>query len=711
MTTMQYFIDSVLYSYAQIFFSSRKWFGLAILLSTLVMPVIGLMGLVGVLISNLTAIYLKFDKDKIREGFYGFNGILFGSASAYYLELTITAILLTLIFIIITYFVAAVLENHLAVVFNLPGLSLPFVLTLYIFFIFITNFESIFYREIDFSQFEFLSGIPYLVDIFLKSISIILLQLNIITGLIITLAILFYSRVMFLNSIIAFLINYAILLLMFPNFSEIQLTLTSLNAIVTSLALGGVLIILSKKTLPLLVFSTLMVIIFTGFFDKFLDVFSLPVLVLPFNVVVLSIIYSLKFRQEQSDMVLLYFKPGNPEENYYYHQNSKSRFERFRYLFPELPFFGEWTVSQGIEGGITHKENWKNAWDFVIEENEQEYSGNGEKLTEYYCYNVPVAAALEGEVARVIDNVQDNEIGEVNLKQNWGNTVIIKHDDELYSSLCHLKPNSIKVKVGDIVKKGSIIGNCGNSGRSPYPHLHFQFQKTDKLGDKTEKFPIAHFIEKKNDEFEVKAADYPIEKTVVSNIETHKALKNAFKFQLGDEFEVSAKLNGKEFSEKWEVKVDIQNNVYIEEDLGAKAYIYPVEKVFYMTNFIGKRNTALYYFYMLAAQVPLGYKENLSWRDEYPVSILMNNLYRYISEFFLLFKQQLEAYANFGFEERTESNDDFVIKSEIHKKGSGLFFFYHSKGRGRVIIDNEGYLKDYYFSENKNEFSGEIKAL
>lgn len=66
MTTMQYFIDSVLYSYAQIFFSSRKWFGLAILLSTLVMPVIGLMGLVGVLISNLTAIYLKFDKDKIR---------------------------------------------------------------------------------------------------------------------------------------------------------------------------------------------------------------------------------------------------------------------------------------------------------------------------------------------------------------------------------------------------------------------------------------------------------------------------------------------------------------------------------------------------------------------------------------------------------------------------------------------------------------------
>lgn len=405
---------------------------------------------------------------------------------------------------------AAVLENHLAVVFNMPGLSLPFVLTLYIFFIFITNFESIFYREIDFSQFEFLSGIPYLVDIFLKSISIILLQLNIITGLIITLAILFYSRVMFLNSIIAFLINYAILLLMFPNFSEIQLTLTSLNAIVTSLALGGVLIILSKKTLPLLVFSTLMVIIFTGFFDKFLDVFSLPVLVLPFNVVVLSIIYSLKFRQEQSDMVLLYFKPGNPEENYYYHQNSKSRFERFRYLFPELPFFGEWTVSQGIEGGITHKENWKNAWDFVIEENEQEYSGNGEKLTEYYCYNVPVAAALEGEVARVIDNVQDNEIGEVNLKQNWGNTVIIKHDDELYSSLCHLKPNSIKVKVGDIVKKGSIIGNCGNSGRSPYPHLHFQFQKTDKLGDKTEKFPIAHFIEKKNDEFEVKAADYPI---------------------------------------------------------------------------------------------------------------------------------------------------------------------------------------------------------
>jgi hypothetical protein len=124
-----------------------------------------------------------------------------------------------------------------------------------------------------------------------------------------------------------------------------------------------------------------MVIVFTGFFTQLLADYLLPVLVLPFNVVVLFTIYSLKFRQEHSDLALIYFQPGSPEENFYYHQNRKTRFEKFKYIFPELPVFGEWKISQGFDGDYTHKDDWKYAWDFVItDDSGKEYS----KILEMY---------------------------------------------------------------------------------------------------------------------------------------------------------------------------------------------------------------------------------------------------------------------------------------------------------------------------------------
>ncbi len=53
---------------------------------------------------------------------------------------------------------------------------------------------------------------------------------------------------------------------------------------------------------------------------------------------------------------------------------------------------------------------------------------------------------------------------------------MIKHNDQEYSFLAHFIPGSIKVKEGDTVKRGQVIGKCGNSGHSTEPHLHFHFQ-------------------------------------------------------------------------------------------------------------------------------------------------------------------------------------------------------------------------------------------
>ena len=77
---MSFYLDSIFYSYAQIFFSNRRWFGVAALLITMIDPQVGLLGLMGVAIANGLAIYLNFDKEKIQKGFYGFNPILIAAA-------------------------------------------------------------------------------------------------------------------------------------------------------------------------------------------------------------------------------------------------------------------------------------------------------------------------------------------------------------------------------------------------------------------------------------------------------------------------------------------------------------------------------------------------------------------------------------------------------------------------------------------------------
>src|SRR5690606_5242583 len=56
-----------------------------------------------------------------------------------------------------------------------------------------------------------------------------------------------------------------------------------------------------------------------------------------------------------------------------------------------------------------------------------------------------------------------------------GNYVILKvsqNGKNYYVLYAHLQPGSIRVKAGDKVKQGQVIGNLGNTGNSSAPHLH-----------------------------------------------------------------------------------------------------------------------------------------------------------------------------------------------------------------------------------------------
>lgn len=62
----------------------------------------------------------------------------------------------------------------------------------------------------------------------------------------------------------------------------------------------------------------------------------------------------------------------------------------------------------------------------------------------------------------------------------YGNAIVIKHANGVYSQYAHL--SRINVKVGQVVKTGQKIALSGNTGNSSGPHLHFEIRKTANYG-------------------------------------------------------------------------------------------------------------------------------------------------------------------------------------------------------------------------------------
>ena len=85
----------------------------------------------------------------------------------------------------------------------------------------------------------------------------------------------------------------------------------------------------------------------------------------------------------------------------------------------------------------------------------------------------------------VVDGIKDNKPGELNPIYAPGNTVIIKTNNNEFLFFAHFKQNSIRVKQGQKIKQGELLGLCGNSGNSSEPHLHFHIQNIEDINTAT----------------------------------------------------------------------------------------------------------------------------------------------------------------------------------------------------------------------------------
>ena len=155
-----------------------------------------------------------------------------------------------------------------------------------------------------------------------------------------------------------------------------------------------------------------------------------------------------------------------------------------------LPFIEEWTV---IWGGDTKELNHhikseaqKNAFDIEITDNKgNSYKSDGKTNEDYYAFGKELIAPCDGEVVMVVDGIKDNIPGVLNPIYIPGNTVIVKTKNDEYLFFAHFKQHSIKVKQGQKIKQGQLLGLCGNSGNSSEPHLHFHIQDGEEMNTAT----------------------------------------------------------------------------------------------------------------------------------------------------------------------------------------------------------------------------------
>jgi hypothetical protein len=92
----------------------------------------------------------------------------------------------------------------------------------------------------------------------------------------------------------------------------------------------------------------------------------------------------------------------------------------------------------------------------------------------------PVHAARDGVVQFAS---QDHEALYSPWADFYGNVIVIRHADEMYTLYAHL--SKVDVRIGDEVRAGDLIGEVGKSGVAIGSHLHFEIRKG---GDGTDYF-------------------------------------------------------------------------------------------------------------------------------------------------------------------------------------------------------------------------------
>jgi hypothetical protein len=127
------------------------------------------------------------------------------------------------------------------------------------------------------------------------------------------------------------------------------------------------------------------------------------------------------------------------------------------------------------------------AIDFIKLDDQGFYaSGNQDSIKNWFGYGTNIIAVADGIIVAVDTSYTESQSIDNHkpypFDQATGNYIAMDIGGQ-YAFYEHLKPKSIKVKVGDKIKKGTVLASLGFTGNTTGPHLHFHIaDKNSPLG-------------------------------------------------------------------------------------------------------------------------------------------------------------------------------------------------------------------------------------
>lgn len=588
--------DVAFETYAQVLFSRSRAVGALLLAATAVVPAALSQGLLATLAAGATARFLGVRQD----GPHGYNALLVGLGVAHAFGAGLGASLLTASASVVVVLVSSALGALLARV-ALPVLSLPFVVVQ----LALVGLAPLLPLPPVHTTEATASG-P------LESLGALFFLPRADAGALVLLALLVHSRIATVLAALAALGTTALTFAV-PGLESAHATLL-LNAALTAMALGGVWFVPSPTSFALAGVGALTAVAFGAGLSAPLARAGLPTSILPFTLAVTAVLLAARQRTFDQRPKSVDFVPGTPEENLAYFQTRLARFRALYAVTFRLPFRGAWTCTQGVDGAHTHKEAWRHAFDFeVFGDDGLPHRGGGTHVEDHHCARLPVLAAADGVVVKVVDGVPDSPVGQMDLANNWGNAVIVQHAPGLYSMVAHLGRGSLKVHEGQPVRRGDLLGLCGSSGRSPRPHLHFQLQSSPQLGAPTLPCRFSDTVVRAGGE-RLTLAMTPREGETVRNLEASDELSAFFALDPG----AVLSLNSGDEVEHVEHEVDLLGSLILRSrEHGATLAFTRDAESFTAFDPLGPSRSALHLLRAALPRVPLDDAE-LEWTDYLP---------------------------------------------------------------------------------------------
>lgn len=153
-----------------------------------------------------------------------------------------------------------------------------------------------------------------------------------------------------------------------------------------------------------------------------------------------------------------------------------------------------------LEGNVWFPERLASDW-ILLNEQGKNFTGPTNQNASYHAYGKELYAVANAKVVQVKDGIPENVptapdmAVPITLETIAGNHVILDLGGGLYALYAHIQPGSLKVKAGDRVKTGQLIGLLGNSGNSTEPHLHFHvIDRPDPLMGQGQPYVFDRFV-------------------------------------------------------------------------------------------------------------------------------------------------------------------------------------------------------------------------